>query len=167
LKNIDPSQATDLASSIKNRLKGHTAIVGIGNILRGDDGLGPRLIESLRARRVKADAFDCGTAPENYIFPILSTSCDTVILIDAADLGTEPGSAKVFGLDEISNVSFSTHNPSPRLFTDLLKTGKDNINIFVVSIQPKKTALGESLSEEVKRGVEALVDIFADIFGTL
>ncbi|MCX5685879.1 MAG: hydrogenase maturation protease [Candidatus Omnitrophica bacterium] len=164
MKSFNPSKISDLKSDIKNRAKGHVAIVAIGNILRGDDGLVPKLIELLRPKALNAALFDCGTAPENYIFPILSVSPDTVILVDAADIGKPPGSAKAFGLDEISNISFSTHNPSPRLFTDLLKTGKDDINIFVISVQPKTTALGASLSEEVLEGLDSLAGIFTEIF---
>lgn len=149
-----------LAQDIKKRIKGKLAIVGIGNIIRGDDGLGPKFIEMIRARRLNIHLFDCGTAPENYIFPILSSSCDTVIFIDAADFHGSPGHIRIFDLDEISNVSFSTHSPSPRLFTDLLKTGKDGLNMFIISIQPKKTALGEGLSEEIKNAVVFLTDAF-------
>lgn len=151
-----------MAAAIKARIKGKVSIVGIGNIIRGDDGLGPKLIELLKAKAVSATLFDCGTAPENYIFPILATSCDTVVLIDAADMAIAPGGAKIFALEEISNVSFSTHNPSPRLFTDLLKTGKDGLNIFVLSVQPKTTALGAPLSDEVLASLGALADAFAE-----
>ncbi len=151
-----------LKAGIGERIKGRTAIVAIGNILRGDDGLGPKLIEMLKSRSVKADLFDCGTAPENYIFPILSTSCDTVILIDAADMRIAPGDARIFAIESIANVSFSTHNPSPRLFTDLLKTGRDNLNIFVVSVQPKTTNLGDALSREVLEGLEILAGAFLE-----
>lgn len=163
MKGTDATRHPDLKSEIKNRIRGKVAIVAIGNILRGDDGLGPKLIEILKSKSVKAPLFDCGTAPENYIFPILSTSCDTVILVDAADLGIPPGEVRIFNLDEITNVSFSTHNPSPRLFTDLLKTGKDNLSIFVVSVQPKNTSLGKPLSKEVLRGLDTLANAFSEV----
>jgi len=114
MKSSNALTVRELAPAIKSKINGKVSIVGIGNIIRGDDGLGPKLIELLKARTLGAHLFDCGTAPENYIFPILSTSCDTVILIDAADMGIAPGGIKIFALDEISNVSFSTHNPSPR-----------------------------------------------------
>lgn len=159
MKNINPA-AEGLSAAISGRLKGKLAIVGIGNIIRGDDGLGPKLIEILKSRPCTSAAlFDCGTAPENYIFPILSTSCDTVVLVDAADIGKEPGAVAVFDLDNISRVSFSTHNPSPRLFTDLLKTGKDDMNIFVISVQPKTTNIGAPLSPEVLSSLEGIADI--------
>lgn len=152
----------NFSSELKDKIKGKVCIAGIGNIIRGDDALGPKLIELLKARHIPAPLFDCGTAPENYIFPILATSCDTVILIDAADMDASPGETRIFALDEIANVSFSTHNPSPRLFTDLLKTGRDDMNIFVVSVQPKTTSLGSPMSAEVMRSLESLADAFLE-----
>jgi len=165
LKSTKVMSKNALISLLKEKVVGKAAIVGMGNIIRGDDALGPKLIELLKARRpqIKSRLFDCGTAPENYIFPILATSCDTVVLIDAADLKVAPGGIKIFNLDEISNVSFSTHNPSPRLFTDLLRTGKENINIFVVSVQPKSNVLGEPLSREVLGSLEILADALSEI----
>jgi hydrogenase 3 maturation protease len=150
------------SSDIKERLKGVVTIIGIGNIIRGDDGFGPKLIESLKKKKTKANLFDCGTVPENYIFPILATSCDTVILVDVADLRTEPGNMKVLSLSELSGAGFSTHNASIRLFTDLLMTGKDDLNIFAVTVQPKSIAFGESLSPAVLEGVDKLTDIFVE-----
>lgn len=152
-----------LKSIIRDKVKGRVAVVGIGNILRGDDGLGPRFIEILKKRPPgNAVLFDCGTAPENYIFPILASACDTVILVDAASLGLPAGEAKVFDLEEIADVGFSTHNPSPRLFTDLLMTGRDNLNIFVVTVQTKTTAFGEAVSEDVLAGLHILADAFCE-----
>ncbi len=150
------------SSDIKERLKGIVTIIGIGNIMRGDDGFGPKVIESLKKKTTKASLFDCGTVPENYIFPILTTSCDTIILVDAADLKTEPGSLKVLSLGELSGAGLSTHNSSIRLFTDLLMTGKENLNIFAVTVQPKTIAFGESLSAEVVESVEKVTDIFVE-----
>jgi len=152
------SHPEGLAAELISRIKGKTVVIGVGNIIKGDDGLGPKLIAMLKDRGVKAPLFDCGTAPENYIFPILTTSCDTVIIVDAADLGLEPGQARVIGLERISTVSFSTHNPSPRLFTDLLKTGKEDMNIFLVAVQPKSMILGEAVNDEVIGGLEVLAD---------
>lgn len=163
MRNSDTLTNENIKSDIKERLRGKVAIIGIGNIIRGDDGFGPKIIEGLKQKKVNASLFDCGTVPENYIFPILTTSCDTVILLDAADFKASPGAIRVFSLDEISGISFSTHNSSLRLFTDLLMTGKDNLNIFAVSIQPKTVAIGESLSEDVKAGMGALTDILAEV----
>ncbi len=154
--------AQDLQAEIKVRIKGKVTIAAIGNIIRGDDGLGPKIIELLKARKIKAGLFDCGTAPENYIFPMLASLCDTLILIDAANMGIEPGMARVLDVNDVANVSFSTHSPSPRLFIDLLKMGKEDLNIFIISLQPKDTSLGAPMSEEVLKGLEALTDVLSE-----
>lgn len=151
-----------IVSDIRGKVRGAVCIIGIGNIMRGDDGCGPKLIETLKSKKVKASLLDCGTVPENYIFPILSTSCDTLILVDAADLGMEPGAIKVLLLNEISASGLSTHNSSLRLFTDLLLTGKENLNIFAVSIQPGTIAFGSPLSDKVKAAIETLSAAFGE-----
>ncbi len=157
------SEPQDIGLEISNRLKGKVTIAGIGNIIRGDDGLGPKLIELLKARGVNAGLFDCGTAPENYIFPMLKSLCDTLILVDAANMAIEPGVAMVLDADDIANVSFSTHSPSPRLFIDLLKMGKEDLNIFILSVQPKSTALGAPMSEEVLNALKRLTETLSQI----
>ena len=162
MSNSDTTVNGSIRTDIKNRVRGIVAIIGIGNIMRGDDGCGPKIIEGLKKRQAKAHLFDCGTVPENYIFPILATSCDTVILVDAADLKAEPGSTKILTLGELSGAGLSTHNSSIRLFTDLLMTGKDGLNIFAVTVQPRSIAFGESLSPEVREGVDKLTDIFVE-----
>ena len=155
-RRFSASSKEELVSAIRSRLRGKVAVVGIGNIIRGDDGLGPKLIELLREDKVACPLFDCGTAPENYAIPILATSADTVIFIDAADMKEAPGLIRILDVDEISKISFSTHSPSPRLFIDLLKTGKDDLNVFFLSVQPKRTNLGERLSEEVLNSLTIL-----------
>jgi hydrogenase 3 maturation protease len=159
----DPKpQDYDPKLEIKNRIKGKVTIAGIGNIIRGDDGLGPKLIELLKARNINASLFDCGTAPENYIFPMLKSMCDTLILVDAANMAIEPGMVRVLDVDNIANISFSTHSPSPRLFIDLLKMGKEDLNVFIISVQPKDTSLGVPLSREVLKGLEALTSAISE-----
>ena len=152
----------EISAKIKSRIKGNVTLVGIGNPLRGDDGFGPKLIEALKGS-VKAAIFDCGTAPENYIIPILNSNPDTVILLDAADFRGSPGDIGVFNMEEISNMGFSTHNSSPRLLADLFKTGDAGLNIFMVVMQPKNISFGENLSDEMKRGIERLKKVFLKV----
>jgi hydrogenase 3 maturation protease len=153
----------ETALQIKNRIDGKVALVGIGNPLRGDDGFGPKLIEALKEGGLKVSLFDCGTAPENYIIPILDSSPSTVILLDAADFGSQPGAVGVFDMHEVENVSFSTHNTSPRLLADLFRTGNSALNIFMVVAQPRNIAFGENLSDEMKKAIETLSGIFLEI----
>ena len=46
-----------------------TVVLGVGNTLKGDDGVGPLVCERL-AGKISATVIDAGTVPENHIGPI-------------------------------------------------------------------------------------------------
>ena len=48
-----------------------TLIIGIGNSLKGDDGVGPAVCERLQNLRICAEVIDTATAPENFIQKII------------------------------------------------------------------------------------------------
>ncbi|MFN8441195.1 MAG: hydrogenase maturation protease [Caldilineaceae bacterium] len=68
-----------------------TLIIGCGNLLRGDDGVGPLLIRHLWERDLPAHVqlADGGTAGMDVAFKM--RGAERVILIDACRSGNEPG----------------------------------------------------------------------------
>ena len=58
-------------AKLKNRLQGKALIVGIGNRLRGDDGVGPEIINRLSSPLPHLLLFDVGETPENYLGKIV------------------------------------------------------------------------------------------------
>jgi hydrogenase maturation protease len=71
-------------------------VLGIGNVLLSDDGVGVRLIERLRSE-LGADAasfVDGGTLSFSLLSYIEST--DSMLVIDAADLDSAPGAIGLF-----------------------------------------------------------------------
>ena len=81
-------------------------VIGLGNPLMGDDGIGPRIVEELRGNpRLPecAEVMDGGTDLLQCASQIEGRS--RVVLIDAIHDGSEPGTVSVFdesfaGLDE-------------------------------------------------------------------
>lgn len=139
-------------------LKGKTVILGIGNTLRRDDGAGPKVIERLReAQNCRHLLIDAGTAPENFTGVIVKEMPDTVIIIDAADMGGNPGEYSLLKKDEILKQGFSTHNMSPDLFIGYLERFT-KANIYMIGIQPADTSFGEGLTKEVEVAVEKICD---------
>ncbi len=70
---------------------GQTVVVGCGNLLRGDDAVGPTLIRHLWEHGVPGEVtlVDGGTAGMDVAFKMRGAS--SVILIDAAATGADPG----------------------------------------------------------------------------
>lgn len=141
-------------AQLRGRLRGKVVIAGVGNPLRGDDGLGPHMIQRLRGQ-VKAALFDCGTVPENFIGPIRDQHPDTILVLDAADFSAQPGEVGVFEASQWRGGGFSTHNFSLDLFADLLMADT-NAEIYLVAVQPKSTGFGQAMSPEVREGCEKL-----------
>jgi len=139
---------------LKERLKGKIVIVGMGNPLKGDDGLGPYLIKRLKGK-VRAHLIDGGSAPENYVGKIASLKPDTILVIDACDLGWTPGRMELIEIEKMRNTGYSTHNTSPGVFMNYLKeeTGAD---VFMLAVQPKEVRLGDGVSSPVERAMERI-----------
>ncbi len=77
-------------------------IAGVGNVLRGDDGFGIRVIEALsKDARVAqgVDLYEAGIAGIGLVQELMN-GYDALILVDAVDRGAAPGT--VFILDPIT-----------------------------------------------------------------
>ncbi len=140
-----------------------TLIVGIGNTLKGDDGVGPLICEQLRDAGVCAELIDAGTVPENYIQPIVEKVPQNLLIIDAIDFGGSAGAIKIFKPEQLNSSAFSTHTLSPRLFIDMI-TQEIKVDVYLLGIQPTQTGLGQSLSAPVSRAVQSLVSTLAEVF---
>lgn len=136
----------------KGILKEKVVIVGIGNILRGDDGLGPELIRMLKGSFPQEARFlllDAGEAPENYLEKIVQYQPDTILLVDALDFAEPPGSIRIIDRSELQEVGFSTHNASIKLTMNYLNS-RAKCDVLLLGIQPANLGMGSSLSEPIK-----------------
>jgi hydrogenase 3 maturation protease len=137
-----------------DRLKGKVVLVGIGNPLRGDDAVGPRLIERLQGK-VEAELLDTGTAPESYIGRIAKAHPDTVLMVDAVHLDRAPGEFDLLEKGEILQSGFTTHDVSPHLFMDCLEK-ETQANIYLLGVQPQDISLGSEMSEPVRKALDEM-----------
>ncbi len=145
-----------MLESLSNRLKGKVMILGVGNPVRGDDGAGPYSIEQLRGK-VDVALLDCEEVPENFLGKIVENQPDTILIIDAMDLGMSPGTVALLE-DKLEDMSYSTHRSSLQLFIDFVKA-ETRADVLVLGIQPKSTGFGSETSDEVKESVSLLGDI--------
>jgi len=146
-----------------NKLRGSaTVIVGIGNTLKGDDGVGPLVCQQLEEKTC-ADLIDAATVPENYIQPIIKKAPQNLLVIDAIDFGDSTGSIKIFRPEELNSIVISTHTLSPRLFIDMI-TEVIKVNVYFVGIQPGQTQLGHPVCPQVSEASQWLVRTLAEIF---
>lgn len=130
-------------------LKGKVVIVGVGNVLRGDDGLGPVFVERLKSK-IEAPCINAGNAFENYLGLIMKEKPQTVLLVDAVHLDMDPGGFAIVDPSRIEHGGFSTHDVSASLFLDFL-VEEIQCSVFLLGVQPERITLGTGISEPVSR----------------
>jgi hydrogenase 3 maturation protease len=147
-----------------NKLHGSkTVIVGIGNILKGDDGVGPMVCQQLQEAKVCAELIDAGTVPENYIQRIIKKRPQNLLIIDAIDFSALPGTISIFKPERLNSTAFSTHTLSPCLFAEIVSRNI-KVDVYFAGIQPAYTRLGESMSLQVCQAVRQLAQTLIDVF---
>jgi len=144
---------------LKYHLKGKVVILGIGNTMRSDDGVG-----SLLAGRIKDKVpfvvFDAGVSPENYLEKAIKEKPDTIVIIDAVDFGGRPGEFRVLETSDVKTTNlFTTHNASISLTINYLQSNL-KVDIIILIIQPKSISFGDKLSQEVTDTLNTLESWF-------
>ncbi|MFC1505981.1 hydrogenase maturation peptidase HycI [Thermoproteota archaeon] len=131
-------------------------IIGIGNLLKSDDGLGVVIVKELQEKTTdNILLIDCGTVPETFAGPIRKFNPSHVLMIDAAKIGSNPGTIRFVFPEEIQGLTISTHTLPLNVFADYLKQ-ETNTKIALLAVQPKNLDFGESLSSEVLDAVKSL-----------
>ncbi|MBI4651778.1 hydrogenase 3 maturation endopeptidase HyCI [Candidatus Desantisbacteria bacterium] len=151
-----------LSSIFKNK---KILIVGVGNVLRADDGVGPYIISCFKEKKVGFDLLDTGTTPENFTEDIIKLKPEIIIIIDAAYMNKKPGEICFFNGDSIPETSISTHNISMRVISGLWKN-LTNAEINFIGIEPENTNWEEDISQIVKKSADKLISLFLISAGT-
>jgi hydrogenase 3 maturation protease len=127
--------------------------VGIGNVLRMDDGAGVFISSGIK-NKSNISALTVEVSLENYIGKINSLNPDILILIDTIDIGMAPGSYKLLQVDQIKDMTFNTHNISLKRLSEFFK-----MQVYLLGIQPEKIDFGENMSYIVRKEAEKIVNI--------
>lgn len=139
-------------------------IAGIGNVLLGDDGVGPyvaRLLSSSFVFEPGVEVEDLGTPALDLIDHILGL--DALILIDSVDDGLPAGTITLYSKDDIVRhgppVRMDPH--SPALTESLLAAdfvGSAPEEVLLIGVSGSRYDAGCQLSVPVQAAVAQVVD---------
>ncbi len=138
-------------------------ILGVGNILLSDEGVGVRVIEAMKSMTLpdNVEILDGGTGAFD-LFDIMANR-DTVIIIDAVKGGGEPGAVYRFGPDDIkAEAKFLTSVHQISLLDTLSMariTGCSPRDIVIFGIEPREVDWGLELSPEVAAVVPKVIEL--------
>jgi hydrogenase maturation protease len=151
-------------------IAGTTAIIGIGNPMMADDGIGPRLVAELEGSDLGVDLIDMGTGGMQLVHVI--AGYDAVLIIDSADMDLAPGQFRIFSPEDVVSLketrAYSLHD------WDLLRSieisrnlGEAPERILIFAVQPRSLAMRDGLSPELERLIPAYVEELRKTAGLL
>lgn len=136
--------------------------MGIGNPLRRDDGVGVEIIKQLIDKVPKCvRLFNCEMVPENFLLDIEAYMPTHVLIIDAAELKTRPGEARLIPPKKIGGTTFSSHTIPLSLLASIIDEAVKT-KIMFLGIQPFNTGFGEELSPELQMATKKIVKTISE-----
>ena len=139
-------------------------LIGVGNPIRRDDGVGLEVVSKLRKvlgptptprLRIHASSLN----PERVMSRVASKG-DSLIVLDAVEANKKPGSIVCASLDDTKFGFFATHNIPLKLVPGVA----GNLSrMHVIGIQPESVEIGEGLSDAVRMASDRLVVTITDI----
>ena len=150
-----------LDDELSTHPRGQIVVIGCGNILRGDDAVGPTLIRHLWVEGDIPDIVtlvDGGTGGMDVAFKMRGAKA--VVLIDAADTGAEPGTIYRVPGEEVEQLpplqGLHSHNfrwDHALAFAHWLLGDEYPQDIMVYLIEAAQLTPGADLSEPVDKAM--------------
>jgi hydrogenase maturation protease len=135
-------------------------VLALGNPLRGDDGVGPAVLEAVRGSGVAPISAELWPAHEGDLIDALTAEpWEQVVVVDAAEWGAPPG--RWTRLDGSGALAGSpppgTHGVGLLHALEVAQAlGRAPARLSILAVQPLSTGWVPGLSEPVARAVEEL-----------
>jgi coenzyme F420 hydrogenase subunit delta len=147
--------------------KKRVLILGVGNVLFGDDGFGPSAVEYMQNNcEIPEDVYtmDVGTGSGDKLFNVAlsETKPEKIIILDAVDMKKKPGEVFQLSVDELPANKLSDFSMHFFPSANLLKELRDqmNINIVIVACQAERMpdSVSPGLSDSVRQALPKAVE---------
>lgn len=133
--------------------------------MRGDDGLGPLLLDVLYEKLTKLTdkntddiyLLNVQSTPENHTLEIRNLKPSHIIIVDAVEFDTKPGSIVLIDKEQIDTFNISTHSMPVSFIINYIEETIGS-KILTIGIQPKEMNLTNTISDDVRKSVDELTD---------
>jgi hydrogenase maturation protease len=139
------------------------AVIGIGNVLTGDDAVGPHVVKVFEARYAlppEVHVLDAGTP--GYDLTSFLADAEAVVLVDAVKATGAPGELRLYDKEGLMKkappLAMSPHEPGVRealMNADFMGVAPEVVRL--VGVIPESLATGIGLSPAVRAAVPGAV----------
>lgn len=141
-------------------------ILGVGNELKCDDGVGPYIIKKLKDENIEDNEkllfIDAKTVPENFTGKIRKENPSHLIIVDACLMDGKPGDMKIVNKNDFADIGISTHSMSLSFFVRYLEKDTE-ISIIFVGIEPKSMDYADKPTQNVENAANEFINTLKGI----
>jgi hydrogenase maturation protease len=140
-------------------------VLGLGNVLMSDEGVGVRVVERLQEQAAQfpdVEFIDAGTGGMSVLHLIANRK--KTIIVDCAMMGQTPGTIRKFTPDDVKSVKqvshFSLHDVDILKVLELSKQLEEcPPEVIIFGIEPAKVEQGDTLSPELENRIGEYVQL--------
>ena len=146
----------------KNEQQPRIVVIGVGNLLLTDEGIGIHAVKALQEIDLPSDVklIDGGTSPDLIAY---TRAGDKMIIIDAAKAGGEPGTVYRFQPQDLAMEKASltsAHEMGVEQNLRLMSlTGNEPRETVIIGIEPKEIGWGTELSPELQQKMPEIIKV--------
>ncbi|WP_083900082.1 hydrogenase maturation protease [Orenia marismortui] len=146
-----------------NKIKYDILIIGLGNLIMSDDGVGIHVIKKLQQENFgeRILALEVGTSPLYYLEEISKAA--KVIVIDAVKGGEKPGSIYRLAEEDFKSSQNIIRDFHEYSLLNVIKLAREitglPVNFIVYGIEPKNLNLDQKLSKIVSKSQPNLLKL--------
>lgn len=144
-----------------------TLVLGLGNILMGDEGVGVHVVRALEQHTLPSgvECLDGGTGGFTLLEPL--QSADLILLVDAADDGNPPGTVTRttprFSRDYPPTLTAHDIGVKDLLDIFYIQGGGPEVVLYAIAIDPRQPISMELSAGAAKAADEAVARILAEL----
>lgn len=144
-------------------------VVGVGNLLLKDEGVGVHVIKELQELDLPPDVelIDGGTAPDLIAY---IEAGDKLIIVDAATAGGEPGTVYRLHPEDLATnpgALASAHELGVDMNLRLMSLmGNEPAETVIIGIEPKEMDWGTELTTELREKMPEIIRVILGEIGT-
>ena len=137
-------------------------VIGVGNLLLKDEGIGIHAVQALQQLELPPDVklIDGGTSPDLIAY---TRAGDKLIIVDAAKAGGEPGTIYRFKPEDLAAERASLASAHELGVVENLKlislAGNEPSEIVIIGIEPREIEFGTELSPELQQKLPEIVKV--------
>ena len=133
-------------------------LVGVGNPMRADDGVGPKIIELLEEKPLNnVLLINSETVPESFTSKVTGYNPTHVLLIDAANFRGKVGDTKLITSGQIGGQAVSTHSLPLTIFINVIENALD-LEVVLLGIQPNTINFFAPMTNEIQASAVSIAN---------